>query len=875
MKRNTIHFSIVLGLGLGLTLILLGLISRPGVGRGVVHATGPTLYVAPSGSDTGDCTNSLSPCATVQYAIDQADSGAEVRVATGVYTDVHQRPRKDIASAGVVTQVVYISKTATLRGGYTTSNWADSYPITQPTTLDAQGQGRLLYITGNISPTLEGLRIIGGNATGLGGSTSGDSGGGVFAISATLTMRNNQVLSHTARYGGGLFIEYNSNTLLMGNTISGNLATNLAGGMYFRNSLGATLISNIVSNNQANEPGAGGMKHQGGARFDGSDNAVLINNSIHGNFARDSCAGIEFNNSASGMLIGNNVISNSAGVPGFGGNAPGGGLCFISSNGASLIGNTVISNSTFGNGGGLYLQRSDITLTNNVVADNRLVAWVNFTGTGSALYIAGSSPRLLHTTIARNSGGDGNGVYVTDVFSSFSDVAMTNTILVSHTAGITASAGNTATLVGVLWYSNTIDFDGTGSITVTHAYTGDPVFGVDGYHLTGASAAIDKGVHTGVNKDVDNEPRPYKSPDLGADEYWPPGTPIYTYLPVVMKCYPPTIELTYVPTYGSFDDLQGRVECVEPADHKVAVYIYVSGWWTKPYFASPLTPIQSDGSWTCDITTGGVDQLATKIAAFLVRDGYSPPLMSGAQTLPEELFRNAVAYVIVEREPVYRTIEFSGYTWKVKASETRAGPGPNYFSDREEDVWVNADGRLHLKIVYRNGRWYATEVFTAEPFGYGTYTFTLASRVDQLDKNVILGLFTWDDTAPDHNYREIDIEFSRWGEEQNDNSQFVVQPWNNPGNLHRFNMALQGAYSTHWFDWRVDRIQFASFQGRASPPGPGDEIESWLYTGVDIPPEGEGNARINLWLLRGNPPSDGQEVEVIIEAFEFVPAIGP
>jgi len=331
----------------------------------------------------------------------------------------------------------------------------------------------------------------------------------------------------------------------------------------------------------------------------------------------------------------------------------------------------------------------------------------------------------------------------------------------------------------------------------------------------------------------------------------------------------PVVELTYVPPYGSFEYLQGRVACVEPADYKIAVYIYVSGWWTKPYWAWPLTPIQPDGIWACDITTGGVDQNATKIAAFLVPNGYDPPLMGGGQSLPSELEENSVASVTVEREPIYRTIKFSGYTWTVKASETRAGPGPNYFSDREGDLWVDEHGQLHLNIVYRDGRWYCTEAFTTRPLGHGTYTFTLASRVDQLDKNVVLGLFTWDDTAPEHHYREIDIEFSRWGLEENDNAQYVVQPWDNPGNRHQFDMELQEDYSTHSFAWEPDRVNFSSFQGHESPPDPGDEIESWFYTGASVPPEGKGNARINLWLLGGNPPSDGQEVEVVVAAFDF------
>jgi hypothetical protein len=344
------------------------------------------------------------------------------------------------------------------------------------------------------------------------------------------------------------------------------------------------------------------------------------------------------------------------------------------------------------------------------------------------------------------------------------------------------------------------------------------------------------------------------------------------WLPLVTKNWCPSpIQFTYVPPYGGTGNLQGRVDCFRPANYKVAVYIFVSGWWTKPYWASPLTSIRADGSWTCDITTGGTDRLATKIIAFLVPNGYNPPLMSGGPTLPTELFENSVAHVEVDRDPIFKTIEFSGYTWKIKASETPVGPGPNYFSDRAEDVWVDQNGQLHLNVVYRNGQWYSTEVFTAAPLGYGVYTFTLASRVDQLDKNVVLGLFTWDDTAPQYNYREIDIEFSRWGEEAGDNAQFVVQPWDHAGNRHRFNMVLQGNYSTHSFDWSADSIMFSSFQGHASLPAPGDEIESWLYTGADIPPAGAGNARINLWLLNGNPPSDGQGVEMIVESFRFAP----
>jgi hypothetical protein len=111
-----------------------------------------------------------------------------------------------------------------------------------------------------------------------------------------------------------------------------------------------------------------------------------------------------------------------------------------------------------------------------------------------------------------------------------------------------------------------------------------------------------------------------------------------------------TIEFTYVPPYGSFVNLKGQVWHVKPTDYKVAVYIKVNlGWWTKPYWSTPLTVIKLDGSWICDITTGGIDEKATGIVAFLVPNGYSPPSISGGSTLPSGLDENALAKVITTR----------------------------------------------------------------------------------------------------------------------------------------------------------------------------------------------------------------------------------
>lgn len=220
------------------------------------------------------------------------------------------------------------------------------------------------------------------------------------------------------------------------------------------------------------------------------------------------------------------------------------------------------------------------------------------------------------------------------------------------------------------------------------------------------------------------------------------------------------------------------------------------------------------------------------------------------------------------------TIEFSGRLWDVKSSGSELmGPGPNYFGNTSDDVWVDANGDLHLNISYRNGRWYSSEIISQEVLGYGTYTFTLGSRVDQLDPNIVVGLFTWDTFAPEYAYREIDIEFSRWGDPDYFNSSYTVQPYTTAGNTYPWETTLAGPDSTHSFTWAHDRVDFASYQGDPA----GETIQEWVYQGSDIPPEGSpeagANARINFWLF-GGAPSDGQEAELIVKSFEFTPLGG-
>ncbi len=244
----------------------------------------------------------------------------------------------------------------------------------------------------------------------------------------------------------------------------------------------------------------------------------------------------------------------------------------------------------------------------------------------------------------------------------------------------------------------------------------------------------------------------------------------------------PAVQFVSVPAYGTFANLTGKALNVVPTDYRIAVYIYVGGWWTKPYWSESerLTTINSDGTWTCDITTGGVDETATRIAAYLVPKSYMPPIASGDASIPADVVAHAVASMEVTRDPSgsVRVIRFSGYEWTVKKSTIPVGPpdAGNYFSDSPENVWTDQQERLHMRITHRDGKWYCPEVVCGQSFGYGKYSFTLESDAASLDRNVVLGLFTWDDD-PASAHREIDIEFSRWGVVADPNAQYVLQPW--------------------------------------------------------------------------------------------------
>ncbi|MCX7858820.1 MAG: right-handed parallel beta-helix repeat-containing protein [Chloroflexus sp.] len=451
----------------------------------------------------------------VQAAVDAANPGDVIKVAGGVYEGVLTR-------AGL-RQMVYITKTLTLLGGYTPTNWSVADPVANPTVLDARSGGRVMVISGTITVHVEGLRLTGGLADGLGGGYWGipgenPAGGGVYIRDATVTISNTVIANNVAAIslnqqgqGGGLYAQ-SANLTLLGNTIRDNRSASgqghysVGGGALIIGGT-ATLERNQILNNAAGHSGYAGAG--GGVYLFLTTSATLFDNLISGNTANAESAGV-YLNEANAVLTQNRIVNNTI----LSNDAEGGG---VYCRGVCTLSRNVIAENTAGSGGGFYAAYSGsgtrVYLDNNAITDNQ-ASW-----RGSGLFLNSATAHVRHNTVARNQGGNGAAIVLLASQATF-----TNTLIVDSPIGVLklTGSGNIA-MVRTLW-SNVITptlNEGGGSLTNVNPLTGPAGLAEDGYHLTRYSAALGQGVVTDLAADIDGEARPQPSatfPDIGADE---------------------------------------------------------------------------------------------------------------------------------------------------------------------------------------------------------------------------------------------------------------------------------------------------------------------------------------------------------------------
>lgn len=401
----------------------------------------------------------------------------------------------------------------------------------------------------------------------------------------------------------------------------------------------------------------------------------------------------------------------------------------------------------------------------------------------------------------------------------------------------------------------------------------------------------------------------------------------------------PSVQFTSVPPRGTIGTVYCQVKNVDRTQYGVAFFLNLYGvWYTKPLNITPVTGIDSSNYASFPLVAvpeAKADVYAEKLAALVVPLAYSGsiPLMGGQSPIPAEIYSNAIAYTILDLSTTNDYLNFSGMAWKKKDTGTVVwGPGPNYFSGN--NVFVDTNGNLHLKITYDNGQWRCAEINTTNTLGYGTYRFYVGTNTSLLPANAVLGLFTYG-ANDGYAHREIDVEYSRGTVVGNGTSnfwQFVIQPWNWGGHRVQFTAPTNMNESVHEFMWAPNGVWFNSYTNRTgysktygifgthnlpfnsldrnqttgqfnfsgptnitlrfneAATWPKDHfflraeledfialpglINSYWFTpmnGIAIPKTGDELTHINLWLSDTSGLVVGNNYETVISRFEFIP----
>jgi hypothetical protein len=237
-------------------------------------ASGAILYVAQGGSDSGDCSSPVSPCATVSYALTQAAAGATIEV------------------SGTIDDNVTLTFPVTITGAFA--------PAASPAVLDGTASGTVVTVSG-ATVALKDLSIVNGRGRGDSGSGAVD-GGGIFNT-GSLTLGKSTVSGNTANgRGGGIF---NGGSLTVArSTISGNTA--MYGGGIRNDPSGSLRITDSTISGNSGEPAFG----EGGG-VDNYGTATVTDSTISGNTV-NGCGGGIYNLSAAITLTGDTVAGNSA-----------------------------------------------------------------------------------------------------------------------------------------------------------------------------------------------------------------------------------------------------------------------------------------------------------------------------------------------------------------------------------------------------------------------------------------------------------------------------------------------------------------------------------------------------------------------------------
>jgi hypothetical protein len=424
-------------------------------------ATTNTCFAEYTGDNTTDFASTDN--SAVQNAVDAANPGDTVKIA-GTCSGVLVREG--------FTQTVYISKSLTIQGGHTESDWSlEPDPDAFTTTLDAIHGGSVILITGTVNVNLDSLTLTRGKAS-LGGgiwtnpdvaltllnskifNNTATSGGGIFNSEGTLTVTNTSIFSNTADLGGGIY-NISSTATINNCDIYSNTAGQGAGISNYQTLL--FLSESSIRNNLADVMGGGFWN-------------VYVTSNINNSIIHDNYAGLQ--GGGFWNVIFTSTVNNST-INGNTSDQQGGGFWNVS--GYFTMNNSIVSENTADlQGGGFWDVEIYETIENSTISAN------NAGSEGGGFWSTAVTSTLNNSTMARNEAGTTGGSFAA---LSGSNITITNSTIygnkVTTSTLLNDVGGGAAYLFDDAW------FNLQSSTMVSN--TAPNLSGLDGLVLTGTA----------------------------------------------------------------------------------------------------------------------------------------------------------------------------------------------------------------------------------------------------------------------------------------------------------------------------------------------------------------------------------------------------
>jgi hypothetical protein len=286
---------------------------------------------------------------------------------------------------------------------------------------------------------------------------------------------------------------------------------------------------------------------------------------------------------------------------------------------------------------------------------------------------------------------------------------------------------------------------------------------------------------------------------------------------------------------------------------RMVLYSKAGGlWWLQPLVGSPFTAILPDKQWRNEVYLGA------DYAALLVHASYHPADVLRA--LPERGGTAAqVAAARGQEKSSSFFVDFSGFKWRVRWKPSDRGGTNNPYTP--DNVFTDQAGALHLGIIKRDQRWTCSEVSLTRSLGYGTYSFIIED-ISRLDPGVVFGIFTWDYSSGQQHNSEFDLNISRWGDPDNRNAEFTLQPTFLPSNVSRF--GAPAGKLKHTIVWEPGKLTMSTW-----PVSSGAQPISRHVFVSQIPAPGLESVRMTFYVY-GNTGRKSP-AEVVVDQFRCLP----